>query len=130
MSKIIATFDGLQIRIEGAEKVTPHQLWIASRYLNSAYSERRHINGEDTIAEIHFCGFAPALYVTASIEHEHLLALAAEFAMAAQAIFSNQQIQAVVQATVQMTLRAIAQQAEDQQIMARVSKSGLVIPNH
>lgn len=128
MPKITATFDGLQIAIAGAEKVTPHQLWIASRYLRGN-TNPAYIDGADTI-EIDFSGFGLVVYITANIGPHHLLALAAEFEMAAQAIFSNAGIQRVVQATVQMTLQAIAQQAEEQRVMAQVSRKGLIIPNH
>ncbi len=134
MSKITATFDGLQINIEGGESVTAHQLWIASRILD------RHgalvdclpdtIGKEYTIVVL-LKGFEPIISRTPDIEPAHQEALIAEFALAAQHIFSLPRLGAVIQSTVQMTLQAIAEQAQAQQIMAGVKKSpgGVLTPH-
>ena len=127
MSKITATFDGLQINIEGAENVTAHQLWIASHGLATP---GEHViwslSGEYTIA-ITLKGFSLTVDATEDIEREHLLALSAEFALAAQHIFSLPRLSTVVQKTFQ----AIAEQAQAQQIMAGVKRSpgGVLTPH-
>lgn len=131
MSKIIATFDGLQITIKGAETVTAHQLYIASKHLAEPLCLVGELaDGERTI-KVLFHEFALRVYVTRDIEQGHFLALSAEFAMAAQFTFDSARLGGVIQATVQMTLQAMAQQAQNQQIMAKVkmTKGGVAVPH-
>jgi len=134
MSKITATFDGLKITIKGAESVTAHQLYIVAEQL------RKHGTMANTLPEtmdmigpaivIVFDGFEAIASRTSATEPGHTMALAAEFALAAQHIFSAPRLSTVVQMTVQATLQAIAEQAQAQQIMAGVKKSpgGVLTP--
>ena len=134
MSKITATFDGLKITIKGAESATAHQLYIVAEQL------RKHGTMANTLPEtmdmigpaivIVFDGFEAIASRTSATEPGHTMALAAEFALAAQHIFSAPRLSTVVQMTVQATLQAIAEQAQAQQIMAGVKKSpgGVLTP--
>jgi len=135
MPKITATFDGLQINIEGGESVTAHQLYIVAEQL------RKHGTMANTLPEtmdmigpaivIVFDGFEAIASRTSATEPGHTMALAAEFALAAQHIFSLPRLGAVIQSTVQATLQAIAQNAENQRLMASVKRSpgGVILPS-
>jgi len=130
MSKITATFDGLKITIKGAESATAHQLYIVSEWLKHLNpGTLPEISGKSVVT-VDFNEFSFAVSIASDVGHNHLLALAAEFALAAQHIFSAPRLSTVVQMTVQATLQAIAEQAQAQQIMAGVKKSpgGVLTP--
>ena len=128
MSKITATFDGLKITIKGAESATAHQLYIVSLELErlAAFLVVDAGAKKATATVELFEGFDPIVDANNLSRGQHL-ALAAEFALAAQHIFSLPRLSTVVQKTFQ----AIAEQAQAQQIMAGVKRSpgGVLTPH-
>ena len=131
MSKITATFDGLKITIKGAESATAHQLYIVSEWLKHLNpGTLPEISGKSVVT-VDFNEFSFAVSIASDVGHNHLLALSGEFAMAAQYIFGLTHQREVIQSTVQMTLQAIAQNAENQRLMASVKRSpgGVILPS-
>lgn len=131
MTKLTATFDGLQITIEGAEGVTAHQLCVASEKLKAHGLSARLISMDSPTVIIDFDNFHCIISITPDIKQERLVALAAELAMVAQFSFDAPRLQGLVQAAVQMTLQAMAQNAEKQRLMAGMKKTpgGVLTPH-